>query len=368
MTRILYLIDTGGPGGAETMLTHLAGGLESDDWRSRVLVPRDDWLYQRLKERLIDSRVIPSQRAGGTRFLCSLVKEIRCFRPDLVHAHFLGSGVYGTLAAVLCGRTPLICTFHGTPDVDPKDPLLRLKARILKRSRNRIVYVSHHLRRHLEPILDIPSHLGVVIHNGVPLPDDGPQEHILDLEGVDPHSRLIGAVGNIRPPKDYPNLLRAARLVCLACPEAHFLIAGAGQGQPLQDLLDFRRELGIEGRVHFLGFRSDVRSILRALEIFVSSSRTEGLPLATLEAMGMGKPVVLTNCGGVSEAVQDGVSGILVPVGDPKALAEGMLHLLDNRERGAQLGNAARNRARAKFSLASMLGAYRSLYQALLTG
>lgn len=368
MPRILHIIDTAGPGGAETILTHLAGGLNALGWASRVLVPRDDWLYQRLGQMAVECRVIRNRGSASWRLLRSLVNEIKDFRPDLIHAHFLGSGVYGTLASHLSGGAPLICTFHGTPDVDPHDALLGLKARILSRPNNRIVYVSHHLRRHLEPILGVPPHLGEVIHNGVPFPDEEPANKSMTFEGVDPNARLIGAVGNIRPAKDYHTLLRAAHLVCLAHPNVHFVIVGGGQGGLFQDLLRLRRELGVEGRVHFLGFHPDVPSVLKALEIFVSSSATEGLPLASVEAMGMGKPVVLTNCGGVPEVVEDGRSGILVPVRNPQALAQGVLSLLGNPELARRLGAAARARAHAKFSLMSMLDRYTALYRTLLAG
>lgn len=366
MARILHLIDTAGPGGAETVLIHLVDGLEERGWESRVLVPRADWLYEQLAKRGVDCRLAESRGRASFRLLLSLIREIKDFGPHLIHAHFMGSGVYGTIASSLSNGAPLVCTFHGTPDVDPDDRLLGLKARILSRSRNRIVYVSHHLRRHLEPILGVPSRLGEVIHNGIPFPEEEPPKNALTLEGIEPDARLIGAVGNLRPAKDYPNLLRAAQHVCRSDPKAEFVIAGNGPGEVLQDLRDLQRSLGIEGKVHFLGFRSDVRSILAAIEVFVSSSETEGLPLASVEAMAMGKPVVLTDCGGVPEVVEDGRSGLLVPVKSPQALADGVLRLLGDRELAEQLGKAGRARVRAAFSLRSMLDGYTHLYERLL--
>jgi glycosyltransferase involved in cell wall biosynthesis len=366
MPRILHLIETAGPGGAETVLIHLVEGLTARGWHSRVLVPRVDWLWEQLAERQLDCGLLESRGRFSSRLLLALIRGIRDFRPHLIHAHFLGSAVYGSIASSLSTGTPLVCTFHGTPDVDPYDRMLGLKARILSRSRNRVVYVSYHLRRHLEPILGVPHHLGAVIHNGIPLPDERVSEARPSLEGVGPGARLIGAVGNLRPAKDYPNLLRSAQLVCRAEPQAEFLIAGGGPKEVLRDLRTLQRTLGIEGKVHFLGFRSDVQSILAAVEVFVSSSETEGLPLASVEAMAMGKPVVLTNCGGVPEVVEDGRTGLLVPVKDPRALADGVLRLLGDRALAERLGQAGRTRVETAFSLRSMLDRYTELYEHLL--
>jgi glycosyltransferase involved in cell wall biosynthesis len=366
LPRILHLIDTAGPGGAETILTHLASGLQAQGWVSRVLVPREDWLSRRLFDLSVDTRVIEHRGSASWRLLTSLVREIYNFKPDILHAHFLGSGVYGSLASNLSTRIPLVCTFHGTPDVNPRDASLRLKSRILTRPRNRVVYVSHHLRRHLEPILGVPPHLGVVIHNGVPFSDEEPEAARTMLSGLDPQARLIGAVGNIRPAKDYPNLLQAARRVRDVRPQVQFAILGGGQGELFEGILRMKRELGLDDTVHFMGFQANAQSIMRSFEIFVSSSETEGLPLASVEAMGMGLPVVLTNCGGVPEVVEDGRSGLLVPTKNPDALAEGLLALLEDPAFAARLGNEARLRARSNFSLDSMLQGYTGLYQELL--
>jgi glycosyltransferase involved in cell wall biosynthesis len=329
-----------------------------------VLVPDKEWLYSHLRAKAVDTHVLPSQGRADVGLLLSLVREIRAFRPHLIHAHFLDSGVYGTLASTFAGKVPLICTFHGPPDVNPDDPLLGLKARILNRPRNRLVYVSHALRRHLEPVLGADKTLGVVIHNGITIAE----ATVADLAEIDREDGdlLVGAVGNIRVAKDYPNLLHAARLVCDRRSDVHFAVVGEGAGTLLRDLHGLRDSLGLRGRVHFLGFRSDASSLMAAFDVYVSSSSDEGLPLASLEAMGMGKPVVLTDCGGVPEVVEDGRTGLLVSVRDPEALAAGILHLLDHPEFAAKLGSEARKTVQARFTLQGMLDAYGDLYQSLV--
>lgn len=366
MQRVLHLIDTGGPGGAETILIRLAAHFREPNWDSRVLLRRHGWLRDRLVGLGVDTAVIPSGPTPDLRLLSALRKEIRRLRPHLIHAHLLGSGVYGSVAAALTGDLPLVCTFHGIPDVDPDDRLLPVKARILSRARNRIVYVSQHLRRYLEPLLGVPDRMGRTIHNGVDLTGkEDMEDHSPEL-GFEPGDVLVGAVGNIRTAKDYGNLLTAARIVCDVRTDTHFAIVGEGSGALWEGLLAVRDRLRLAEHVHFLGFRRDIPALLRRFDLFVSSSSDEGLPLASVEAMGAGKPVVLTRCGGVPELVEDGKNGLLVPVRDPVALAGGILHLLKEKDLAARLGSAAASTVREKFSLETMLKAYEALYLDLI--
>ena len=366
MVRILHLIETGGAGGAETVLVNLVTSLPGSEWESRTIVAREGWLHDRLVERGADVGVLSSHGPMDFRYLLSLRREIRAFGPALVHAHFFGSGVYGSLSSSLAGGIPVVCTLHGAPDVNPSDPLLAVKARLLGLGRNRVVYVSYQLRGRLEPLLGLPPGMGSVIHNGVSFPQVEAISRGLLVPDLRPGVRLVGAVGNIRVPKDYPNLLHAARVLCDERSDVHFLIVGGGEGALKEELLRLRRDLGLETRVHLLGFRQDVPQVMRALDLFVSSSSDEGLPLATVEAMGMGLPVVLTECGGVPELVENGRTGLLVPVRNPEALAAGILELLDAPERSARLGSDAKANVLERFSLSSMVQAYERLYGSLL--
>jgi glycosyltransferase involved in cell wall biosynthesis len=365
MSRILFLIDTGGPGGAETVLANLVERLPEFGWESRTLVPREDWLHGRLQETGADVRIAPSRGSGDIRFLRTVAEEIRGFRPSLIHAHFLGSGVYGTLASTISSGCPLVCTFHGVTDVGAGERFLGTKARILSRDRNRIVYVSEHLRNHLEPILGVPSRLGVVIYNGVPFLDSGDGFSARKALGAKPGEVLVGAVGNIRKPKDYPNLLRAARIVCDERADVRFVIVGEEEESLSSELSRLQGELGLRNQTHFLGFRKDASKLLAGFDIFVSSSSSEGLPLASLEAMAAGKAVVLTRCGGVPEMVDHGVTGLLVPPRDHGALAQGILQVLQAPEVAAALGERARGAVKERFSLPAMLGAHDQLYRNL---
>lgn len=364
--RILHLIDSGGPGGAETVLDTVVRGLPDESWESRVVVGREDWLSGRLRDRDVDVRIVPAGRLADFGYLGGLMAEIRDFRPAVIHAHLLGSGVYGTIASVLTGGTPVVCTLHGRPDVPDPDRFRAIKARVLTRSLNRVAYVSQDLREWAEPLLGVPAHLGELVLNGV----DFPEPHLTGNErddcGVGPDGLLIGAVGNVRDAKDYENFIRAAALVGRARPETHFAIVGDDRGERPEALKRLATELGLGDRVRFLGFRDDVTELVCSFDVFVSSSYTEGLPLATVEAVATGTPVVLTRVGGVPEVVESGATGRLVAARDPRALADGILEALDDPEGSARMAAAGRLDVRERFASRQMCDAYQAMYRHLI--
>ncbi len=349
------------------MLTTIVGNLDPDEWRSRVALPEKDWLFRRLGELGADTAEVPLPRSADIRYLAGLVRQIREFRPSLIHAHMFLSGVYANLAALLSGRTPVVCTFHGRPDVSVDDRLLAVKRRILDRRLSRAVYVSYALRDDLEPLLGLPRDRGLVIHNGIEWPDPRPSGTERRDCGAGQGDVLVGALGNIRPAKDYPNLLRAAAVVCAARPNVRFAIVGDQRSPltgPLRSLIE---ELGLADRVTLVGFRDDPASFVASFDLFVSGSRSEGLPLSVLEAMALGTPVVATSCGGVPEIVKPGETGALVPPRDPDALAHAILRALDDPGRTAEMAVAGAADVRARFGVGRMCDSYAALYDRLIS-
>jgi glycosyltransferase involved in cell wall biosynthesis len=148
------------------------------------------------------------------------------------------------------------------------------------------------------------------------------RQRLLPADGV-----LIGSVGRLDDQKGYEHLVRAARRVVDAHPRVRFAIAGDGPRRAF--LADLVAAQGLADRFFLCGFQADVTNFIAALDLFVSSSRWEGLPLALVEAMRLGKRVVATDVGGNREVVEPGRTGLLVAPGDPQALAAGLLEALD---------------------------------------
>lgn len=236
-----------------------------------------------------------------------------------------------------------------------------LAYRVLDRLGVPIVAVSGDLAGYLSQAFGLPRERIQVIHNGIPIPEmagvDRAKARLacgLDVEGL-----LVLAVGNLYAVKDHATLLRAAALL----PGVHFAIAGRGEEEA--NLRALARELSIESRVHLLGLRDDVDRLLAAADVFVQPSRSEGLPLAILEAMGHGLPVVATRVGGMAEAIVEGETGRLVEPGQPEALADALRVLLEDADRRRRAGEAGRARAVSQFSVEGMALRYEALYDRL---
>jgi len=242
----------------------------------------------------------------------------------------------------------------------------RLKFAVIRKSATRVVAVSNYLKRELEQKWRFTSDQVTVIHNGVDFEafDIQPGKSSLRTElGLEPGTPLIGMVGNIRGPKAYRYFVEAARLVSDRMPECRFLIVGHGEGDLLNELIGQIEALGLKGKVILTGFRHDVAQILAQLDVFMLSSLSEGLSIATIEAMGLGKPVVVTDSGGPGEIVRDGETGYLVPTADPKALADRAMELLQNHSLAERMGLAARADVRLRFSLDQNVLSYEQLYR-----
>lgn len=366
--RVLHLIDTAGPGGAETVFMNLVRKLPPERWNSTAVVPwSDDWLHDRLLEEGVRPRVLRSHRSFDLGYLRALRRIVLEVRPHLIQTHLLTTAVYGSALGRLTG-VPTVSTFHGVVDAD-RERFRSVKLRIVDRPQARTVFVSDHLRSWFLENSPLGEERTRVIHNGISFADDADHEARAAwrrrLE-VDPDTVLIGAVGNIRRAKDYGTLVRAVRFLASRTSAAvRCVVAGHGDGARRRKLERLVDELGLDDRFRFLGFVSEVSGLLAALDVFALSSFAEGFSLSTVEAMASGLPVVVTRSGGPEEIVEDGRSGRLVPPRDPEALAEALRELVESEEERRRLGQVARGVVRRRFSLDAMIRGYERVYDEL---
>ena len=272
-------------------------------------------------------------------------------------------------AARLAG-VPAICTFHGHADLPDGDPFRAARIALLKRTASRLVFVSESLRRFFIESTGIAAAATEVIPNGVRLDRfEGSPERTLRRDlGLPEGTLLFGSLGNVRGPKGYEYLLRAAALLPDTLPRWHVAIVGDTSGSVFPALDTLRRELGLEDRVSFVGFREDVPEVLASFDVFVLPSLSEGFSLATVQALAAGRPVVATRSGGPEEMIEDLTSGLLVDAGDAAALARALERLIQEPELGNALAAAGRAAVRDRFSMESMIGAYTELYGRTLRG
>jgi glycosyltransferase involved in cell wall biosynthesis len=365
---ILHAIDTYGPGGAETVCVELASGLDRARFRSCGAVVREGWVFDTMAARGLDPALVrPGRGPVDLLYLARLVALARRRRADLIQSHLLTANLYGALAAALL-RRPAIATFHGTGDVAADDARAAAKLRLIAACSFRMVFVSETLRGHYLARHEVDRDRTAVVPNGIDAATFAPAPHRrLRAElGVPDDALLVGLLGNIREAKAYDELLRVADAVRDAEPRIHFAVAGKERRGIYEDLIALRQRLRLEDRVTFLGYRTDAADLLNGLDLLLSTSTTEGMPLGTLQAMACGLPVVSTRSGGPQEVIDDGRDGLLVPVGDTAAIAAAVLRLARDGAARRTLGDRARRTVLERFTLQTMVAAYSALYDEAL--
>jgi glycosyltransferase involved in cell wall biosynthesis len=361
--RIAQLIESDGPGGAERVVADLASSFQASGATSVVFLPADGdgWLARQLHGSGVLIEHFRIERPFSPACARSLAAGFRRHRIDIAHSHEFSMAVYGAWASWLAGVQHVI-TMHGS-----RYYAAQLRRRVAMRSAiaisGRTIAVSNPLADHLSRDLHVRRSQIATILNGVRRMPTGPAM-LRDELALEAGDRLIVAVGNLYPVKGHQHLIDALALLAERHPTAHVAISGRGE---LADALSSRAQAaGIGNRVHLLGLRSDVPAVLQAADLFVLPSLSEGLPLALLEAMFAGRPIVATNVGDVSVALADGDAGVLVEPGSAPALARAIDALLTNRDQASELGARASRRAAAEYDLSQMVRRYSAVYDSLL--
>jgi len=364
MTRVLHVIDTTGPGGAEAVFVELATRTQEAGFESLALVRGEGWVLDALRERGVPSRVLDARGSFNVKYLYSLIRLLGSERIDLIQSHLLGSNLYCALAA-LATKRPLVATFHGAVDFKANERFKSVKVALMNLGVSQYVAVSNSLKEALQLQNVRPIK---VMYNGVDERKyDRSRKHVLRQSlGLERSTLLVGALGNVRPAKAYDVLLKAARQVVESHPNVHFVIAGDDKNRQGAALRRLCLELGIEEHVHFVGFQPDTPSYLAELDVFALSSSSEGFSIATIEAQAVGLPVVVTRSGGPEEIVEDGVNGLIVDCCSPEQLASRIRLLVGNEGLRRELGRAGRESVRLRFSISEMVKRYQELYEGLV--
>ncbi len=367
---VLHLIETGGPGGAERMMVQLAAGLGSE-YRSEAALIRDSWLGTALRMRGVPVKMLRHKSQGSfwklrdVATLRDLVRVIRERRVAILHTHEFFMNTVGLVASLSTG-VPLVATVHGKNYYADRFRR-RVAYRLVGRFAGQMIAVSENIRSFLAEQVGIPSDQIRVVPNGIALDEEPPRERLSALRtalGLDQDSKVVGTVGSLYPVKGHTYLMDAIAPVVRRFAHVVFLIVGRGG---LREELEARAcGLGIARHLRFLGHREDVRDLLALCDVFVLPSLSEGMPLALLEAMAAGLSCVATKVGGISEVVDHGKTGLLVPPGDSHALAESIMTLLEDRTLARKMGGCARDAVARRFSLTKMVQAYQEIYAELV--
>lgn len=349
--RILHVIQELHGGGAERVVAALVRGSVAAGAECAVAAAPQtlvaDLPAQRWPLRMIERR--PTRLAGATG---DLRAAVRGFRPQVCHVHQPAVAAAATVATRRGRRPRGLVTVHGLPDED-----YGRAARLLRWSGLSVVScgpgVDEALRTHgLRPDALIP--------NGVaPGVEPLDRRDLAGRWGLPADATIVVCVGRLAPVKNQQLAVRAAALLPA---DVRLVLVGAGPDEA--DLRGLADGLGVGERVVFAGEVAQAAAVAAAADVVVSASRSEGMPLALVEAMAAGRPVVATRVRGSRDLVDDGRTGLLVPPDDPAALAAAVQRLRADADLGRRLGTAAAA-ATAGFTEAAMVTAYLRLYEEL---
>lgn len=287
-----------------------------------------------------------------------LSKIVQEHRVDILHAHTSHAHTAACIARWLAGRGKVVVSRR--VDFPPKTSWF---------SRWKYAWPDHYIAisRAIAQVLDawgMDAARVTVVHSAIDPARVCVAPITRDTLGVPVGVPLVGMIAALVGHKSPETFVDAMALVCARCGDAHAVLVGDG---PLRPSVEARvHQHGLKTRFHLLGQRDDVPEILRALDVFVLSSREEGLGTSILDAMAAGVPVAATAAGGIPEVVRNGETGRLAPVGDAAALGEAILSLLESPETASNMADAAKRLVHEKYATPRMVEGNLAVYQRLL--
>lgn len=308
---------------------------------------------------------------GDQRAITELTRLATRYRPDVIHTHMAKAGALGRSAARRIKTRAILHTFHGHVlegyFASPANSAFVIAERRLARRTDALIAVSASTRDDLLALgIGRPERWTVV-----PLALD--LRPLLDLEmGADEGRAwldlptgvpVVAIVGRLVPIKNHVLFVEAAERISMERPDAVFVVAGDGE---LRSMLEAESERSLGGRIRFLGWTMDLSSLYAAADVVVSTSLSEGTPVALIEALAAGRPVVATDVGGVSEVVEHGRNGFLAASGDAEGLARAVLDLLEHDALRRRMGQVGRTVVAERYATDRVAGVTADLYARLL--
>jgi glycosyltransferase involved in cell wall biosynthesis len=376
--RILLATKTMDMGGIERSVAAIARELRKRG-HSVWVVSSGGYLVQELERDETPHVFAPLEITspfGIARSAQTIRRLLHNCRVDLVHSFSATASIAINLALRArskngAARARLVSSPMGLQNSPRELPVTTwLRNWVLKLGAERIIVISPEIRRHLkqvgardECLVDF-SFVGLDVDRLAGSTDN--RASVYREFGFDEEVRIVSTIGALHPRKSHELFVDAAALVAKEAPHARFLIVGDGNLR--RELEQRARARGLGGHLIFTGVRDDVARLLSATDVYVKPGIVEGyIGVTVLEALAMGKPVVAFDTQDVKLAVTDGVTGVVVPNADTAALAEKILHLLDNPDEGARLGEAGRKLVKERFHTGLLAQQLEEFYQRLVT-
>ncbi len=362
---MLLVIDEASLGGGQQHVLLIARHIDRKRFDLAVATEERGPLVDALRKASVTLYPMTLKNRPSVRAIRRMGAIMRDFHPDIVHSHGGTAGFAARTAAWRRG-CKLVHTYHGIHYLHEgfaRRLILRSVDLVLARITHRIICVAR-----ADYDLGLAAGLvdprkSVVIRNGIEIEPYARAAAERRKRGTAEAAPVVGTIGRLHRQKGHRHLLEASAMLRKEGREFRVNVVGEGDLRP--QLEAQLHEEGLEGIVRLQGSRSDVPACLAGFDVFVLPSLWEGLPLALLEAMASGLPVVASSVDGVPEIVTDGVNGLLVPPGDPAALAGALKRLLDDPAERRKLGAAAAATARDRFGVFGMMDSLQRLYEDL---
>lgn len=367
--RVIHLIGGGDTGGAKTHVLHLLRELNRSIDAQLICFRRGEFSEDAQKMGIPIHVIESGNPLIGLRELRKLLEGRKV---DIIHCHGARGNLMGNLLKHFI-KAPVVTTVHSDYRLDYLGrPVARLSYGttnlVALRRMNYYIGVSDNIT---ELLIERNFHVDRIenIHNGIDFTtpiDCVPREEFLRSIGMEPEPGdvVAGIVARLSPVKDIPTLLRAMKLACEQEPRLKLAIAGDGEDK--EKLIELTRELGLSGRVCFAGWVKDVNSFFGAIDIALLTSLSEGFPYSLTEGARMRRATISTNVGGIPALIKDGETGILFAPRDVEALAGHLIDLARDPDRRRELGDQLYEKARAEYSIESMVQRQLEIYRRIL--
>ncbi|MFI5369991.1 MAG: glycosyltransferase [Candidatus Eisenbacteria bacterium] len=364
--RVLYVVNNFVAGGAERHLLELWRRIDRGRFEVEIACFRHEGRFLDDVEKLgwpVHHLSVPKTlyTPAGVVGLWRLVQLVRARRPDVIHGYLFGPNLFAALAGRWCGVRAVVVAKR---NVDAFETPRQIAVQRL----------SHRLATHVTAVsetvaatsvaLGVPRARVTVIPNGVDVGRFDVSPHTRSQLGLDPAAPVIGSVGCLEARKDYGTLFDALERLAAAGRVFQVMLVGDGSERAALET----RAASLGRPVRFLGERGDVERLLPVMDVFVLSSREEGIPNALLEAMAAARPCVATSVGGTPEVLADGVTGWLVPPADASALATAIAEALDHPDEAMRRATAARREMIDQRSIDAMVRLHERFYNDVTGG
>ncbi len=373
--RILYPIINGEITGGNMICLAFIDEAVNRGWKIFVNSPTEGGFTEIIKDKCEKIYHFDTRKFYNLQEAIKLSVAIKKDNVDLIHSHTPFAGTFLSRIAGKLSNAPVITHAHIKDRLNP-NPLVRKFEIFLNRisskfTCNRIIAVSKAVKEvfikqgHEEDMIE-------VVYNGIDLEIIKPQKTSKQMReelGISDKSIVIGEVGRLCETKGQHLLIKAAPKVIDRFPNSKIIFVGKDlerDGVYERELIDLAKNLNIENKIIFTGYRDDVIDIINSFDLFVLPSLAEGLPVVILEAMACGIPVVATSVGGNEEIVKDGVTGTIVPPGDSESLARAIIYNLENPEVSNRMGERSYERVKKYFTRQQMLERTFKIYEEVL--